>query len=247
MTNPLQRFLRSEALWRMSGITYLSAIRATQGHWSSVANYVERCQRQMQTLSEYVDPGTLVIELGSGLGGNLVSISRRVSSCVGIDINPLYVRLAKRLAARRGVTNTKFISYDGSQLPPAISDFQLALSIGVFERISRDRVTFLVSQLCRSAKPGARLLLYFLNERARGSRFTRLLGDSAYTFWNEPQVHQLAEATRFRIEAILPWGEGGVRFDSPTAPASLVVARIPFVEEDVGVKIETSVRRRSTS
>lgn len=35
------------------------------------------------------------------------------------------------------------------------------------------------------------MILYFLMERAKGTKFTKRLGDSAYVFWKEDEIKKL--------------------------------------------------------
>ena len=80
-----------------------------------------------------------VLEFGSGLGGNLISIHNFVERGVGVDINRFYVRKANKLAYRTRANNIKFTKYDG-KAESLKGNFDSIFSIGVFKRIPKEEV-----------------------------------------------------------------------------------------------------------
>jgi predicted RNA methylase len=57
-------------------------------------------------------PGLRILDVGAGLGKFCIIAARELPSCtlVGVEIRPHLVKLARKVAARAGVTNTLFIA-----------------------------------------------------------------------------------------------------------------------------------------
>lgn len=160
----------------------------------------------MQSLMKYVRPKSTILEFGTGLGGNLTSISNEIQSGCGIDINSLYVAQARKLANWANARNIEFTPYDGEVIPSPENGFDFVFSIGVFERLPVSRVKGYVGQLARRLRPDGHLALYFLSPRARQTTFTRRLGASAYTYWSPYDARALIESVPLRVIENLEWG-----------------------------------------
>jgi SAM-dependent methyltransferase len=215
MTGPQRRngvgvgirgLLASPFAWRASGFTYPSAVVATHGRLVTPSDYFQRCAEQMAPILRLVEQGGgTVLEFGSGLGGNLAAIAPRFDRGIGVDVNHGYVRLARRLARDHGVQNVEFRSYDGAALDLPVSTFRCVFSVGVFERLSRAQVLSYVEQLGTSLTDDGRMFLYFLSDRAANLPFTRLLGESSYTFWNQAQLRSDLSERGFRVVSVDGW------------------------------------------
>ncbi|MCI4347528.1 MAG: class I SAM-dependent methyltransferase, partial [Thermoplasmata archaeon] len=79
----LQRGLRTPFAWRLSGWTYPTAVLATVGRVLTPDGYLRLAAAQMARLRPWIPPAARVLELGSGLGGNLQALHRQVRSGVG--------------------------------------------------------------------------------------------------------------------------------------------------------------------
>ncbi len=201
--NPLKKILSTKVIWRLTGITYVTSIIATHGHYLSRHDYLIAGKREMSVLLPYFDSEKAVLEFGCGPGKNLFGISDKVDYGVGIDINGLYIRLAKRLANTYGIKNLRFKKYDGITFPD-IDQVDIVFENGVFERIPKSLVSNYISQLKKKyLKDKGIMILYFLMERAKGTKFTRRLGDSAYVFWNDEEIKNLLREHGFKLMKVL--------------------------------------------
>jgi SAM-dependent methyltransferase len=219
-------WLRSDLAWRLSGWSFPTATLATVGRVLTPGEYLRQASHQMSRLHGWIPPKGRVLELGSGLGGNLLAIRQRVRSGVGLDVNPRYLRISRSLAARSRATNLEFVRFDGSHWPLRSRRFDLVFAVGVFERLPVHQVERLVSDLASSLVPGGVAVLYFLAEEARGTTFTRWLGEEAYVTWErDPTVAMLARAG-LAIDEVIPWGEArNNRSGASTPVANVYICR----------------------
>jgi len=205
MSNRLQRALSSRLAWRLSGVTYPTAIVATRGQLVTVQEYLDTSREQMTQLEHLIPPQARVLEFGCGLGGNLISLSGAIRSGLGLDVNPGYLRLAKRFSSQRGCTNLEFALSSRPLATQAAFAPSFIFSVGVFERLPREVVREIIISLGEVLGAGGRMALYFLSPRAESSPFTSGLGDRAYVFWTNGQVREMMSATGFEIQELFPW------------------------------------------
>lgn len=206
----IRPLLRSTAAWRLSGLTYYSAVAATRGKYVPVRQYVEESRAQMSEVMADIDlTGRRALEFGTGIGGNLIALAGRLSVGIGIDINRGYVRIAKRISKRLGVGNLSFQAYDGGELPN-LGQFDLVFSIGVFERLPKSLVRSYLVQLRRALAPGGVIALYFLGEGAKSTEFVTRLGEESYVYWQEEEVRKLTAESFGTKVRIVPFGRGAI-------------------------------------
>lgn len=195
----LQSILRSSLAWRLSGLTYTSAVLATRGRILSVDDYLRESETHTSILRPYLSTDCRVLEFGSGIGGNLIVNKGRFGFGVGIEINSGYLRIARTLSRRENAGNVEFLHYNGTEMPEH-GRFDVVFSIGVFERLPKSDVSRYVHGLMQSLRPGGWLILYFLSTRAKGTKLTSCLGDEAYTFWELDEaaglLHSAGSATQ---------------------------------------------------
>jgi len=203
----IQSVLKSGLAWRVSGFTYPTAVYATKGRFLAVTPYLSYCQAEnAKTIPEHVfDRKCRALEFGCGLGGHLIALGHRLDAGVGVDVNRGYLRLARRLAQTRGLTNLTFLDYDGTHLPE-VGKFDLILSVNVFERIPKHSVQQYISWMRSCLRPRGVMVLSFLHERAAKSSFVSLLGDQAYVYWTSEEVQETLAAAGFDIDDAFDWG-----------------------------------------
>jgi len=201
--NISREYLSSAPVWRLSGVTYASAVLATRGALLTPADYVDRSRFQMKRLP-IIWSDSRVLEFGCGLGGNLLAVSSAIREGVGVDINPGYLRIARALCRASRVNNLQFDEIN-APLEDRVGNFDVVLSIGVFERIPKARVAQCVSDLVGLTRAGGDLALYFLSTLARGTDFTRLLGGAAYQYWPQEEVLGLVRSVGCRIRSVIDW------------------------------------------
>ena len=196
--NPLKKILSSRIIWRLSGITYATAIVATNGHYLSYYDYRYAAEDSMSVLFRF-DKEKTVLEFGCGPSKNLFAIADKINLGIGIDINGLYIRLAKRLSEKYGIKNLQFMKYNGIRFPD-LDKVDIVFENGVFERIDKPLVSYYIGQLKqRYLKDKGIMILYFLMERAKGTEFTRKLGDSSYVFWEDEEIKKLLERNGLKL------------------------------------------------
>jgi SAM-dependent methyltransferase len=205
MNDPIRRFLRSELAWRLSGLTFPTAVAATNGRVRTLSEYLELTRSHMAPLLRWFPLGGTFLEFGSGLGGNLFAVAPRAKSAYGLDINPHYVRIAKGIARRLGLANVAFRSYNGVIVPAVGPEFDVVFSMGVFERVPHDRAAGYVSGLVAQLRPGGSAVLYFLSPSALATTFVRRLGAEAYAPWNRGQVISLLEGRGLTVVDTVPF------------------------------------------
>jgi len=191
----------------MSGLTYKTAVIATHGRNVPAGEYVKECSAQMEFLRPYVNEGSRVLEFGSGIGGNLISIAPLIRSGLGIEINRGYIRIARRLINGLQINNLTFLDFDGQNLPYLSERPSVIFSIGVFERLVKPKAINLLEQLAALLGSNGSLAVYFLSERARDTTFTSRLGPEAYTFWSRGEIRGvlLGLATPLSILSVEEW------------------------------------------
>lgn len=218
----VRMILRSNAVWRVSGIVYPTAVYATKGKFMPVESYLNLCGKE---LSETVPVDLLAdrpctLEFGCGLGGHLISAGRSLSRGVGIDVNRGYIRIARRLTRRAGLLNLKFLSYDGENLPD-IDRFGLVVCLNVLERIPKTIVARYLNWISSQMNTGAWLVASFLHEGATMTRFVDKLGPEAYVYWNRDEVRDTLKSANLAIVGSSDWN----------AIAHVVVARKAHASE----------------
>ena len=201
-----QRLLGSSLVWRLSGLTLATSIRATRGAFLSPEEYLARSGAELEPFEDYLDGRRSALEFGCGPGGILLSLRDRVSMGIGLDINALYIWQARRLARRTGATNLRFLSYDGSHLPIARPEFDLILAFGTFERIPRPQAEAYFRALTKCAKTDAVLLLYLLEPGARDSTLVQTLGEAAYTYWQPDLAERSLSTAGLEVVKQVPSG-----------------------------------------
>jgi cyclopropane fatty-acyl-phospholipid synthase-like methyltransferase len=189
----------------MTGLSYRSAVVATKGHYLPPDDYPAYCGRQIEDAlgGLLIRRDSRVLEFGCGIGGYLLAISPRVGEGIGLDVNRGYIRIARRLANRFGCHNLRFVSYSGFPLPE-LGRFDLAFSVGVFERIPKEVVRQYLEWMAQSLVEDGTLVASFLTVDARASPFTHRLGDSAYVFWERTEAERVFEESGIRVLSARP-------------------------------------------
>lgn len=153
----------------------------------------------MSILQQYFQQSSTVIEFGCGPGKNLFGLAEKIRFGYGIDINCLYLRLAKKLSRKYGFSNLTFIKYDGLNFPE-IPKADIVFEKGVFERLPKNKVRFYIEQLkTRYLKDDGILILYFLMARAKRTAFTERLGDDADIYWDKGEIEKFLDNINLKL------------------------------------------------
>lgn len=218
----IRRWMAGPLVWRLSGVTYPTAVAATHGRFVGQDAYLQNCVAQMAVLANEIRGGDRAVELGCGLGGNLIALAPRLGSGLGLDVNSFFLRHARRLARTHGANNLRFrtVRTDGGF--DDSTPFDVGLSIGVFERLPETTVRANVASLAAHVRPGGRLLLYFLSDAARDSPLVNRLGPEAYVFWTESNARAVVQSIPgLAVRKFRPWF--GIGPAIGVAPAFLLV------------------------
>ncbi len=209
-----QRILRSDLWWDLSGLSLTTAILTTRGH-ADVNRALRESQRLVEELRPWLPPNATVLEFGCGAGLNSLAVASVCREAVGLDSSRGLIRLARRLARGRG--NVGFLWYEGVNLPFQDSRFDFVFTVGVFERIPKDRVAVYVREFHRLLRDGGVAFIYFLSDRVRNSEFTRRLGNASYFYFSDEEAQATVRASGFMTRG---------RMTTPTATI-LVVEKAP--------------------
>lgn len=199
-----RRFLRSERVWRLSGLSWPTAVLATRGRLQGPLEYIAASRRQMTQILPWIHRDARIVEYGCGLGGNLVAIHSMVRQGLGVDVNQRYLRLAKRLAERVGARNLEFqvVSGRGWNVSGRVDT---AFSVGVFERLDGQTVRAALSMIRGCLAAGGVGIFSFLSPRALSSSMVNLLGRDAYTTWTRSQIAAVVDEAGLELLELRAW------------------------------------------
>ena len=203
MTSLTKKILSTKLVWTLTGITYATAVVATHGSYIQKKDYINIGKNEMSLISKYFNKEKVVLEFGCGPGKNLFGISDNIKIGYGIDINSLYLRHARKLAEKYGFKNLQFLKYDSINFPINLPMFDVIFEKGVFERINKNLVSLYIGKLVSYLNSDGFIIIYFLMERAKGTKFTRKLGDSAYTYYNQNEISNMLSKHNLIIKEIL--------------------------------------------
>ncbi|MDT0635873.1 SAM-dependent methyltransferase [Spectribacter hydrogenooxidans] len=150
------------------------------GYWDDgVRSHAQSLARLNAVLAERADigRGDRVLDAGSGWGGSSIWLARdRGARCTGVTLEPHQVRIARMMAARRGVSDlTEFALGDYTRLPFADASFDVVWAV---ESVchATDKSAFL-REAARVLRPSGRLIVsdFFRAEAAMGADREALL------------------------------------------------------------------------
>jgi len=107
--------------------------------------------------------GERVLEVGGGLGTDLVQFSKNGSQVTDVDLSKRHLELAKKNFALRGLPGT-FIHGDAEDLPFESNSFDLVYSHGVLHHTPN--TTKLINEIRRVLKPAGRVLVMVYAENS---------------------------------------------------------------------------------
>ncbi len=125
----------------------------------------ERTTRDVETISTLIglEPGMRVLDLACGHGRIANALAERGASVVGLDATPLFLKLAREDAAKRGV-GVEYVEGDMRSLPWPPSSFDAVVNwFTAFGYFSDDENRAVLREVARVLKPGGRFLVDHLN------------------------------------------------------------------------------------
>ncbi|MHA1594767.1 MAG: class I SAM-dependent methyltransferase [Candidatus Baldrarchaeia archaeon] len=99
--------------------------------WNVLTSYLKKMR-----LDEILEWGCCAADIGCGNGRNMLLLIEYVSRCVGVDISPKLIGIARKNAKKRNyLKNMSFLIADATMLPFRDGIFELGLSIAVIHHI----------------------------------------------------------------------------------------------------------------
>lgn len=122
--------------------------------WFGTRRLAERAITELQ-----LEPGDIVVELGTGTGRNLAALSAAVGPngmVIGVDLSPGMLEVAQRKIAEGGLANVELVEGDmAGYEPPA--DTEAVLSTYAIEMLPN--YAELVASLAERMRPGGRIVV----------------------------------------------------------------------------------------
>lgn len=97
--------------------------------------------------------GKRALEYGCGDGSYAFMLAEKGASVVGIDISPVGIQVAERIADERGLKNTEFLVMDAMDMDFPDESFDLVCGSGILHHLDMD---ISMRELRRVMKPGGR-------------------------------------------------------------------------------------------
>jgi ubiquinone/menaquinone biosynthesis C-methylase UbiE len=133
--------------------------------------FFEEVQRQRFEGDDFMLPmvgfdrwsGRRVLEVGCGLGTDLLQFARGAARVVGTDLTEHAARLTRQRLAMYGVPGSAFVA-DAERLPFASSSFDLVYSWGVIHHAPDARAA--ASEIVRVCRPEGRVMVMLYHRRS---------------------------------------------------------------------------------
>ena len=118
--------------------------------------------------------GARLLEVGCGMGTDLLQFARGGASCTGIDLTPRSIAISRHRFALYG-ERANFLMSDGEQLPFAAESLDVVYSNGVLHHTPDTAGA--IREIQRTLKPGgvAKVMLYHKN---------------SFNYWGEMMLHR---------------------------------------------------------
>jgi len=140
--------------------------------------------------------GESVLEVGCGMGLDLVEYLRHGLRVSAVDVSRRSLELTRRLLDQRGM-RARLMMADAERLPFAEETFQLVVARGVLMYTPDE--TRAVKEIYRVLKPGGRFLAILHNRHSWFVALARLSGTNLYSERGDPpinRVHSRRQARR---------------------------------------------------
>jgi 2-polyprenyl-3-methyl-5-hydroxy-6-metoxy-1,4-benzoquinol methylase len=156
----------------------------TEDSGVNASHKIERLKRLFTPLLPLQKDGVRILEIGCGMGELLIGLSRQGYSCVGLDISKVRIERLQSLSTDR----LSFLHQEGSRLPFSDENFDVVVSMQLFEHLHPDDVMNHLTEVMRELKPGG---IYYIETP------NRLVGpgDVSRFFSEKPLGFHLREYT----------------------------------------------------
>ena len=124
--------------------------------------------------------GKRLLEIGCGLGTDLLQFARGGAVVTGVDLTPASVELVRKRFAMYGLAVEARVA-DAERLPFSDNSFDVVYSFGVLHHTPNTRKA--VEEVYRVLKPGGRIIIMLYHRRSMhvqlGGLYTRIVQSSA--------------------------------------------------------------------
>jgi ubiquinone/menaquinone biosynthesis C-methylase UbiE len=159
LPEPEQRFVQLiEEKYSQHGLSKESPLFSFYVQVSSVGTYIAglRVARELALLTDL--KGKKVLDIGCGVGGSLVALSREGAECCGVDLSVSDLQLSSQRLEAHGLEKN-LVCGDGFCLPFGDAHFDIVICTEMLEHINqRER---LVGEIARVLKVGGVVYLSF--------------------------------------------------------------------------------------
>ncbi|WP_292518212.1 class I SAM-dependent methyltransferase [Methanoculleus sp.] len=117
--------------------------------------YIDMSQKRSVSRAVRLEPHSVVLDYGCGVGRWTLWFARQVHHVVGVDISPNMVKAARLAADTAGIHNAEHRVLDGMPLPFEDGAFDLVNAVWVLRYITDDNeLARTVHEICRVVRPG---------------------------------------------------------------------------------------------
>lgn len=139
--------------------------------------------------------GEAVLELGCGMGLDVVEYLRHGLRVAAVDLSPRSLELTRRLLDQQGM-RARLLLADAERLPLAEESFDLVVARGVL-MYTPDEAR-VVGEIYRVLKPGGRFLAILHNRRSWFVTLARLSGTNRYSEGEDPPINRVHSRRQVR-------------------------------------------------
>ena len=161
-----------------------------------------------------------VLDVGCGVGDNVLFLAERNHRVTGIDFAPTAVRIARETARVRGVDAT-FLTADATTLDGVSGPFATVLDCALYHCLDDEGRTRYIAALRRVCRPGARLHLQCFSDVGPFPVSLESLRETVSEGWDITGVEKVPYPTSFTKASFRAVAEGLRVWDVETSLAEL--------------------------
>lgn len=163
-------------------------------------------QRFLDEIGQYLPARGRVLDIGCGFGLFSLYYASVAPTLElrGLDFNPRRIAMARRAAARLGLTNVIYEVQDARDYR-ADGDYDAAYMLDIVHHVEEESVRLLLEQLAKSLRSGGRLIIKDVDTRPAYKRwFTHALDRlmdprTPVRYWPAEELQSLLEEVGFTV------------------------------------------------
>jgi ubiquinone/menaquinone biosynthesis C-methylase UbiE len=184
-------------------VTEKTNVYSGPDHWYLSPLYAGMHEYQIERLSEIIEQGARVLDVGCGDGRTtfLLSCLRLSPRVIGIDIQAIALRFARLMTETRSVS-LPFVQADALRLPFRSSSFDCVTMFDVIEHLPREVVPDLLLETRRVLRSDGRVVITTPNRRSLRNRVRgHRLNDKHYFEVEARELRRLV-SPMFRVDNV---------------------------------------------